>query len=256
LAPPTSGKKVVSRKKAAPTPPTSEPVVHDVFEKIPEGTSYMDLLQDAEVDIGAPPLDPFEFGDDLHGEEEEVGEGEEEEDELTEIGVEAFAAGGRRKASNYTEAEDIILVRAWASVGMDACTGTDQTGKRYWQRIEDAYCKMKPKTGGFAPRTFRSLQGRWELMKPSCARWSAAMSNVIDAPPSGTVESDYVSIYACFLHLLCHAPTMLYVCLLCHLCLCRRTLPRRGTCKWPVPRASNFLGSMFGSILRILRSGS
>ncbi|KAK1620305.1 hypothetical protein QYE76_025822 [Lolium multiflorum] len=107
LAPPTSKKKVVSRKKAAPTPPTSEPVVHDVFEKIPEGTLYMDLLKDAEVDIGAPPLDPFEFGDDLHGEEEEVGE-EEEEDELTEIGVEAFAAGGRRKASNYTEAEDIM----------------------------------------------------------------------------------------------------------------------------------------------------
>jgi hypothetical protein len=208
---------VVSRKKAAPTPPTAEPVVHDVFEKIPEGTLYMDLLQDAEVDIGAPPLDPFEFGDDLHGEEEEVGEGEEEEDELTEIGVEAFAAGGRRKASNYSEAEDIILVRAWASVGMDACTGTDQTGKRYWQRIEDAYCKMKPKTGGFAPRTFRSLQGRWELMKPSCARWSAAMSNVIDAPPSGTVESDYVSIYACFyiyfaMHLQCYMCVYYAIC--------------------------------------------
>nr|XP_051211270.1 uncharacterized protein LOC127328735 [Lolium perenne] len=70
----------------------------------------------------------------------------------------------------------------------------DQTGKRYWQRIEDAYLKMKPKRSGFASRSFRSLQGRWDLMKPACARWSAAMDQVMDAPPSGTVESDYEKI--------------------------------------------------------------
>jgi hypothetical protein len=167
---------------------------------MPEGTLFMGLLQDAEVDIGAPPLEPFGFGDDL-----------EEEEEVTEIEKEAFSAVARpaMRATNYSEAEDILLVRAWASVGMDACTGTDQTGKRYWQRIEDAYCKIKPKTGGFVPRTYRSLQGRWELMKPQCAHWSAAMENVINAPPSGSVPSDYVSIYACFyiyfaMHLLCY----------------------------------------------------
>jgi hypothetical protein len=53
---------------------------------------------------------------------------------------------------------------------------------------------MKPKRSGFASRSFRSLQGRWDLMKPACARWSAAMDQVMDAPPSGTVESDYVSL--------------------------------------------------------------
>ncbi|KAE8795741.1 putative methionyl-tRNA synthetase [Hordeum vulgare] len=34
----------------------------------------------------------------------------------------------------------------------------------------------------------------WELMKLACARWSAAMDQVRDAPPSGTVESDYETI--------------------------------------------------------------
>nr|XP_051217345.1 uncharacterized protein LOC127334842 [Lolium perenne] len=53
---------------------------------------------------------------------------------------------------------------------------------------------MKPKRSGFASRSFRSLQGRWDLMKPACARWSAAMDQVMDAPPSGTVESDYEKI--------------------------------------------------------------
>ncbi|XBJ13092.1 hypothetical protein VPH35_017498 [Triticum aestivum] len=77
---------------------------------------------------------------------------------------------------------------------MDASTGADQTGKWYWQRIEENYCRIKPKNSGFISRTYRSLQGRWELMKPACARWSAAMDQVRDAPTSGTVESDYETI--------------------------------------------------------------
>ncbi|KAE8806708.1 putative methionyl-tRNA synthetase [Hordeum vulgare] len=154
-------------------------------------TSFMDLLQDAEVDLGAPPLEPF--GEEVGEDEEDVGD---DEEEVAEIGEEAFTAASRphARSSNYTEAEDILLVRAWASVGMDATTGTDQTGKRYWHRIEDNYCRIKPKNCGFLSRSYRSLQGRWDLMKPACARWSAAMDQVRDAPPSGTVESDYETI--------------------------------------------------------------
>ncbi|XBH94352.1 hypothetical protein VPH35_085145 [Triticum aestivum] len=153
----------------------------------------MDLLQNAEVDLRAPPLDPFRVGDDLGEDEEDEGD---DEEEVAEIREEAFTAASRSHArsTNCTEAEDILLVRAWAAVGMDASTDTDQTGKRYWQRIEDTYCRIKPKNSGFISRTYRSLQGRWELMKPACARWSAAMDQVRDAPPSGTVESDYETI--------------------------------------------------------------
>ncbi|KAE8819322.1 DNA mismatch repair protein Msh6-1 [Hordeum vulgare] len=127
-------------------------------------TSFMGLLQDAEVDLGAPPLEPFGFGDDLEEEGDEEEEGEDEE-EVTEIEEEAFTTVARPAvhSTNYSEAEDILFVRAWAHVGMDASTGTDQTGKRYWQRIEYTYCKIKPKT-------------------------------VKDAPPSETVESDYETI--------------------------------------------------------------
>ncbi|KAE8768909.1 putative methionyl-tRNA synthetase [Hordeum vulgare] len=187
-------KKVTAWKKPAPPvvavaePP---PAAHEVFEEMTKPTSFMDLLQDAEVDLGASPLEPFG---------EEVGEDEEDEgddkEEVAEIGEEAFTAASRphARSTNYTEAEDILLVRAWASVGMDATTGTDQTGKRYWHRIEDNYCRIKPKNCGFLSRSYRSLQGRWDLMKPACARWSAAMDQVKDAPPSGTVESDYETI--------------------------------------------------------------
>ncbi|XBH87970.1 hypothetical protein VPH35_075332 [Triticum aestivum] len=159
-------------------------------------SSFLDLLQDAEVDLGAPPVDPFRVCDDLEEDEEDEEDEGDDEEEVAEIGEEAFTAASHphTRSTNYTEAEDILLVRAWAAVGMDASTGTDQTGKRYWQRIEDTYCRIKPKNSGFISRSYRSLQGRWELMKPACARWSAAMDQVRDAPPSGTVESDYETI--------------------------------------------------------------
>ncbi|CAM0871744.1 unnamed protein product [Alopecurus aequalis] len=192
-------KRTTSRKKPAPAPAPAAappPVVHEVLDGMPTPpTSFMGLLEDAEVNLGAPPLEPFGFGDDLEEEGDEEEEGEDEE-EVTEIEEKAFAAVGKPtvRSTNYSEDEDILLVRAWAHVGLDASTGTDQTGKRYWQRIEDVYCKIKPKTGGYGARSYRLLQGRWELMKPHCARWSVAMDQVKDAPPSGTVESDYEAI--------------------------------------------------------------
>ncbi|KAE8801942.1 putative methionyl-tRNA synthetase [Hordeum vulgare] len=187
--------KMARKKPAAPPAAVAEPppVAHEVFEEMATPSSFMDLLQDAEVDLGAPPLEPFRVGDDLEEDEEDEGD---DEEVVAEIGEEAFTAASRphARSTNYTEAEDILLVHAWAAVWMDASTGTDQTGKLYWQRIEDNYCRIKPKNSGFISRTYRSLQGRWEMMKPACARWSAAMDQVRDAPPSGTVESDYETI--------------------------------------------------------------
>ena len=97
---------------------------------------------------------------------------------------------------NYTILEDQILIKAWSAVSLDACTGTSQTAKRYWQRIEDQYFRMMAKYPNRTPRTFRSLQGRWDVIKPICSRWAACLEQVRNAPPSGTVESDYVSSFS------------------------------------------------------------
>ncbi|XP_051209331.1 uncharacterized protein [Lolium perenne] len=78
-----------------------------------------------------------------------------------------------------------------STVGMDACTGVDQGGKRYWQRIENLYHQLKPRTKSMADRSYRSLEGRWNIIKPACSRWSAAMDQVADNPPSGCVPEDY-----------------------------------------------------------------
>src|SRR3990170_7607976 len=96
---------------------------------------------------------------------------------------------------NYTILEDQILIKAWSVVSLDACMGTSQTSKRYWQSIEDQYFRMMAKHPNRTPRTIRSLQGHWDVIKPICSRWAACLEQVRNAPPSGTVESNCVSLF-------------------------------------------------------------
>nr|XP_051215208.1 uncharacterized protein LOC127332920 [Lolium perenne] len=128
-----------------------------------------------------------------------------EEEEVVEVDPAAASSSSTPKprTTNYSEIDDAILVRAWSKVGMDACTGVDQGGKRYWQCIEDLYQQLKPHTKSMADRSYRSLEGRWNIIKPACSRWSAAMDQVADNPPTGCVPEDYVSFPCLLLSILC-----------------------------------------------------
>jgi hypothetical protein len=70
---------------------------------------------------------------------EDVEEAEGVDDELEEVDAGTYedAASKKdhitRRTTNYTEVEDEALIRAWDSVTLDGVTGTDQTGKQYWQ---------------------------------------------------------------------------------------------------------------------------
>ncbi|KAK1643841.1 hypothetical protein QYE76_061646 [Lolium multiflorum] len=106
----------------------------------------------------------------MGGDEDDADEGEEGEEDKGDEGVVEVEADGKRKkrrANNYTEIEDATLCRAWAAVGMDAVSGTDQTGKGYWQRIEDKFHKLMPRARHPIDRMYRSLQGCWDAIKPA-----------------------------------------------------------------------------------------
>jgi hypothetical protein len=94
---------------------------------------------------------------------------------------------------NYTDVEYVALIKVWESESLDDVADTDQTRKRYWQRIEDIFFHFIPRLDSTPPRTYRSLQGRWYVIKASCIHWSGRMEQVRDAPPSGFTINDYVS---------------------------------------------------------------
>ena len=114
----------------------------------------MNLLDTNSVDIDQAPFATFDYnemegGVDDHGCEEE----------LEEIEAEAYEQSQTKtrksqRSKNYTILEDQVLINAWSAVSLDACTGTSQTAKRYWQRIEDQYFRMMAKYPNRTPRTF------------------------------------------------------------------------------------------------------
>ena len=197
----------------------------------------MNLLDTNAVDIDQAPFEPFDYNEtegcvDDHG----------CADDLAEIEAEAFEnsqakAGKSQRSKNYTILEDQALIKAWSAVSLDACTGTNQTAKRYWQRIEDQYFRIMKNYPNRTPRTFRSLQGRWENIKPMCSRWAACLEQVRNAPPSGTVESDYVSLFC-----LCSSCASSY-CIMGNDCitlftLCRTRLLNIDTRTWKLRKAN------------------
>jgi hypothetical protein len=122
------------------------------------------------------------------------------DDELEEVDAGTYEDAANKKdhitrrTINYTEVEDEALIRAWDSVTFDGVTGTNQTGKRYWQRIEGKFCRFMPRLAHRPPWTYRSLQGRWDAIKSPCSWWTACIDQVRAAPLSGTTIHDYVSL--------------------------------------------------------------
>ena len=97
-----------------------------------------------------------------------------------------------KRSTNYTEAEDIALVKAWEGVPLNAAaaTGNDQARKRYWERIVDRFRQLMPEP---STRSLRSLQGRYVVIKQSCSRWSECLKQARNAPPGGCIVDDHVS---------------------------------------------------------------
>ena len=112
----------------------------------------MSLLDTNTVDIDQAPFVAFDY-DETEGGVDDHG-GEEEVEEIDEVAYEQSQTkiGKSQRPKNYAILEDQILIRAWSAVSLDACKGTSQTAKRYWQRIEDQYFRMMAELKEICPR--------------------------------------------------------------------------------------------------------
>ncbi|KAE8813616.1 Galactoside 2-alpha-L-fucosyltransferase [Hordeum vulgare] len=132
-------------------------------------SEYAVILEENTENIEDAPLGDYGYNgmdDGVHGGGEEE---EEEEEELQEIGgifeASQSTIGYSKRKKGYTQLEDEVLIRLWKVVSLDAIHGTDQTGKRFWQRIEDKFFRLMPNNVDKTPGTYRSLQGRWDVIR-------------------------------------------------------------------------------------------
>jgi hypothetical protein len=173
--------------------------------------SFVDMLNSATIDIDTAPLGDDEYDEAAmdyemrpESDEEEAAEGCEEEaaeeitqEEAADVLINPAPAPAKKvsiRMANYSEVEDTALIRVWESVSIDAVIGTDQTGKRYWHMIEDAFFQNMSPNALTSSHTYRSLKGRWDVIKSTVSRWSGCLEQVRNAPPSGTNVDDWEAI--------------------------------------------------------------
>jgi hypothetical protein len=101
------------------------------------------MLNDASIDIDKELLGDYENGHIGIDDAEDVEEGG--DDDLEQVDAETYEDTASKKdhiirrTANYTEVEDEAFIHAWDSVTLDGVTGTDQTGKRYCNKLRTSF---------------------------------------------------------------------------------------------------------------------
>ncbi|OEL15459.1 hypothetical protein BAE44_0023521 [Dichanthelium oligosanthes] len=85
-------------------------------------------------------------------------------------------SGTKPKLSNFSNAEDNILVSCWLNVSTDPVAATGQRRSGFWGCVEAAYNSKKEH--GHPTRTLRSLEGRWDFIKEQVSKFSGHLTQV------------------------------------------------------------------------------
>jgi hypothetical protein len=108
--------------------------------------------------------------------------------------VDTENANGKSKQSlNYTKSEGTTFGDGMGE-RISICGDQQRLeGKKYWQRIEDKFHRLMPKTKEPSSRIVRSFQGQYDVIKQCCSWWVRCLEQFRNTPPSGCLIDDYAS---------------------------------------------------------------
>lgn len=96
--------------------------------------------------------------------------------------------GASTKGKNWSSAEDMVLIQAWANTSLDAVTGTDQNLSTYWGRISDNYNSQKKPS--WPERVPNGLTCRYNTISALTSRFCACVQQILNRNGSGLTLSD------------------------------------------------------------------
>ncbi|XBH91140.1 hypothetical protein VPH35_082605 [Triticum aestivum] len=98
------------------------------------------------------------------------------------------AKGASTKGKNWSTAEDLVLIQAWANTSLDAVTGTDQNSSTYWGRISDHYDAHKKPS--WPERGSNGLTCRYNVISALTSKFCACIQQILNRNCSGMTLSD------------------------------------------------------------------
>ena len=95
------------------------------------------------------------------------------------------------RGTAYLPTEDQLLCQIYIDISQDPITGRNQSGKRFWSRVEETYNESKQ--ASWEQRTLRSLQSRMQTIEKATRKLNGCIRQVELYNPSGASEQDIVS---------------------------------------------------------------
>jgi hypothetical protein len=99
------------------------------------------------------------------------------------------ARKNNKRAKNFSDDEDEVLVSVWLNISLDPIVGKDQKGGRYWSCIYEYFrehnkCQSK--------HTLNSLMHRWETIQKCVNKFCGCLTRIELRRQSGTTMQDMV----------------------------------------------------------------
>ena len=95
----------------------------------------------------------------------------------------------KKRGSNFTIEEDLLLISAWLNISLDVVEGNEQKHKSYWGRIWEYFHKNKT---FISERTPTSITSRWSTIQNSTEKFCGYLAQVESMHQSGLNEHDKV----------------------------------------------------------------
>jgi hypothetical protein len=93
------------------------------------------------------------------------------------------------RTSNFSNVEDVNIVRSWLEISTDPITNTGQKRDHMWDRIVERY-NLRRESSGSPVRTERSLQSRWDIIKAEVGKFASVYVECVREYRSG-MSDDY-----------------------------------------------------------------
>ncbi|XP_030950507.1 uncharacterized protein LOC115974340 isoform X2 [Quercus lobata] len=95
----------------------------------------------------------------------------------------------KKRGSNFTIEEDLLLISAWLNISLDVVEGNEQKHKSYWRRIWEYFHKNKT---FISERTPTSITSRWSTIQNSTEKFCGYLAQVESMHQSGLNEHDKI----------------------------------------------------------------
>lgn len=102
----------------------------------------------------------------------------------------------KKRLKNFSDKEDLLLVRAWLTIGADPVDGKNQKRTTYWARIYDFFHAEKEIV---LDRSQNSLMHRWSTIQESVNKFCGCISRIEGRNESGKTFENKVVYVAVFL---------------------------------------------------------